>query len=223
MSDESQQHDFPGVNGGLASDESILKTHARIGREPFIAASPVLFLTCATLIVVLVFAWFYQRRYMGEKSPQMYLHERTDIALFNDWLERPRGPIVYDYYAIGESLYTKMACVGCHQPNGEGKPGEFPPLAGSKYVTIEDSTLTTKIVLAGLVGPVIVKGSEYNGNMVAYGPALKDHEIAGLVTFIRKNWGNEGSEVTKDDVAAVRADIGSRDPWVSDDLKSYFD
>ena len=222
MSDESQNHNISGVDEGLASDESILKTHTRIRREPFFVASPVLFTTATMLIVVLIFGWFYQRRYMGEQNPQMYLHERTDIALYNDWLERPRGPIVYDYYAIGESLYTKMACVGCHQANGEGLPGQFPPLAGSEYVTIEDSTLTTKVLLAGLVGPVTVKGNEYNGNMAAYGGGLKDHEIAGVVTYIRKNWGNESSEVTKEDVAAVRGDIGDRGPWSAEELGSYF-
>lgn len=223
MSDESRHDNFSGVDESRASDESILKTHTRMRREPFFGASPVLFISCLALLVVLVFGWFYQRRYMGEQGPQMYLHERTDIALYNDWLERPKGPIVYDYYAIGESLYTKMACIGCHQANGEGLPGQFPPLAGAEYVTIEDATLTTKIVLGGLVGPVSVKGSEYNGNMAAYGPGLKDHEIAGLVTYIRKNWGNEGSEVNKDDVAAVRAEIGSRGPWTAEELQSYFD
>ena len=218
MSDESQHQEFSGVDESRASDESILKTHTRIRRELFFTASPVLFFTGIALVTVIVFGWFYQRRYMGEHNPQMYLHERTDIALYNDWLERPKGPIVYDYYAIGESLYTKMACVGCHQANGEGLPGQFPPLADSEYVKIEDATLTTKIILAGLVGPVKVKGNEYNGNMAAYGPALKDHEIAGLVTYIRKNWGNESSGVTNEQVAAVRADIGSRDPWTAEEL-----
>jgi mono/diheme cytochrome c family protein len=221
MSDELQNHTISGVDEGLASDESILKTHTRIRREPFFVASPVLFTTAFALIIVFIFGWFYQRRYMGEQNPQMYLHERTDIALYNDWLERPRGPIVYDYYAIGEKLYTTMACVGCHQANGEGLPGQFPPLAGSEYVKIEDSTLTTKVLLSGLVGPVTVKGSEYNGNMAAYG-GLRDYEIAGIVTFIRKNWGNESSEVTKDDVAGVRNEIGSRDPWTAEELNSYF-
>lgn len=221
MSDELQNHTISGVDEGLASDESILKTHTRIRREPFFVASPVLFTTAFALIIVFIFGWFYQRRYMGEQNPQMYLHERTDIALYNDWLERPRGPIVYDYYAIGEKLYTTMACVGCHQANGEGLPGQFPPLAGSEYVKIEDSTLTTKVLLSGLVGPVTVNGSEYNGNMAAYG-GLRDYEIAGIVTFIRKNWGNESSEVTKDDVAGVRNEIGSRDPWTAEELNSYF-
>lgn len=215
MSDELQNRNLPGIDQGLASDESIVKTHARIRREPS-TAYPVLFFTCTAVITVLIFSWFYARRYMGENNS--YLHERTDIALYTDWQDRPRGPIVYDYFAIGEELYTKMACVGCHQVDGNGLPGQFPPLVGSEYVVTEDHTMPTKILLAGLVGPITVKGNEYNGNMAAYGPGLKDHEIAGLVTYIRKNWGNEASEVTLDQVAAVRAEIGDRAPFTAEEL-----
>lgn len=215
MSDELQNRNLPGIDRGLASDESIVKTHARIRREPS-TAYPVLFFTCTAVIAVLIFSWFYARRYMGENNS--YLHERSDIALYTDWQNRPRGPVVYDYYAIGESLYTKMACVGCHQADGNGLPGQFPPLVGSEYVVSEDPTMPTKILLTGLVGPITVKGNEYNGNMAAYGPGLKDHEIAGLVTYIRKNWGNEASEVTADQVAAVRAEIGDRGPWTAEEL-----
>ncbi len=222
MSDESQNQKLPGIDEGLASDESILKAHARICREP-IHASPVFFFTCMALITILVFGWFYHRRYMGENDPQIYMHERTDIALYRDWVDRPRGPIEYDYFAIGQELYTKMACVGCHMAEGEGKAGEFPPLASSQWVTNEDHTLPTKILLAGLVGPVTVKGAEYNGNMAPYGPALKDHEIAGLVTYIRQSWGNEASEVTLEQVAEVRAEIGTRAQWTADELTSYFE
>ncbi len=222
MSDESQQHNLPGVDEGKASDESIVKTHARIRREPS-NGSPVLFFTSLALITVLVFSWFYLRRYMGEKEPQMYLHEREDIALYRDWQDRPRGPIVYDYYAIGEKLYTQMACVGCHQANGEGLAGQFPALAGAKYVTHEDPALPTKVILAGLTGPVTVKGNEFNGVMVAFGAGMTDVQVAGIVTYIRKNWGNETSEVTNDQVAAIRAEIGTRAPYTAAELKSYFE
>ena len=215
MSDEFQNRDLPGIDQSLASDESIVKTHARIRREPS-TAFPVLFFTCSAVIAVIIFSWFYARRYLGEENS--YLHERADIALHNDWQERPRGPIVYDYFAIGESLYTKMACVGCHQADGNGLPGQFPPLAGSEYVVTEDQAVPTKILLAGLVGPITVKGNEYNGNMPAYGLGLKDHEIAGLVTYIRNNWGNEAGEVNTDGVAAMRAEIGVRSPYTAEEL-----
>lgn len=222
MSDELQDRNLPRLDEGQASDESIVKTHARIRREPS-NASPVLFFTCLALIAVLTFSWFYLRRYMGEYDSQMYVHERTEIALYKEWQDRPRGPVVYDYYAIGESLYTKMACVGCHQANGQGLPGQFPPLAGSEYVVTEDPALPTTILLSGLVGPVTVMGAEYNGNMAAYGPGLKDHEIAGLVTYIRKNWSNGASEVTLEDVAKIRSEIGDRPQWTADELKSYLE
>ncbi len=222
MSNEFQDRNLPGIDEGQASDESILKTHARLCREP-IGASPVFFFTCLALLTVTTFSWFYVRRYMAEYDSQTYLHERTEIALYQDWMDRPRGPIEYDYFAIGQNLYASMQCVGCHMAEGEGKPGEFPPLTASEYVIHEDPALPTKILLSGLVGPITVSGNEYNGNMAAYGPALKDHEIAGLVTFIRQSWGNEASGVTAEDVAAVRADIGDRAQWTADELQSYFE
>ncbi len=217
MSNEFQDRDLPAIDASKASDVSIVKTHARIRRETS-NASPVGFFSWVAVLTVFVFAWVYGVRYMGAGESQIYLHERTDIALYKDWLDRPVGPIEYDYFAIGEELYVKMACVGCHQADGNGLPGQFPPLAGSEYVVTEDPTLPTKILLYGLVGPVTVKGQEYNGNMAAYGPGLKDHEIAGLVTYIRNNWGNEGSEVTLEDVAAVRAEVGERGPLTAADL-----
>ncbi len=224
MIDESQHDNIPELDEGQASDESLVKTHQRIRREPFFSDSPVLFFSAIALMVALIFAWFYERRYMGNDDPQMYLHDRAYIALYQEWQDRPMGPVEYDYFAIGENQYTKMACVGCHQADGEGDPaGLNPPLAGSEYVIHEDASLSVKILLAGLVGPVTVKGKEYNGVMAAFGASMKDHELAGLLTYIRQSWGNEASEVTLEEVAAVRAEIGSRAPWTASELQSYFD
>ena len=64
MSEDSQIKNLPGIYEGQSSDESIVKTHARIRREPA-NASPVLFFTSMALIAVLIFGWFYFRRYLG--------------------------------------------------------------------------------------------------------------------------------------------------------------
>ena len=49
------------------------------------------------------------------------------------------------------------------------------------------------------------------------------HEIAGLVSYIRSTWGNEAGEVTADEVAAVRAEVGQRPQWIAEELASYLD
>jgi mono/diheme cytochrome c family protein len=51
---------------------------------------------------------------------------------------------------------------------------------------------------------------------------LKDHEIAGLVTYIRQNWGSEASGISEEEVAAIRAEIGGRASYTADELKEYF-
>ena len=219
MADHQHSEDMPSIDAGKASDESIVKTHARLRRESN-PGSPVAFFTVLALIVVFVFSWFYVRRYMGEFDAQGYLAEREQIALHKAYQNRPREAVVIDYYAEGESLYSN--CMACHQQNGQGLLGVFPPLAGSEYVVGEDASLPVKIILAGLNGPVTVKGVQYNGAMPAFG-ALGDRAVAGLTTYIRANWGNEGSEVTEEQVAAIREEIGGRAPYTADELKSYFE
>lgn len=219
MADHQHSEDMPSIDAGKASDESIVKTHARLRREKT-PGSPVAFFTVMALIVVFVFSWFYLRRYMGEYESQGYLTEREQIVLHKAYQNRPREAVVIDYYAEGASLYSN--CIACHQQNGQGLPGAFPPLAESEYVISEDPALPIKILLAGVNGPMTVKGVDYNGAMPAFG-ALGDRAVAGLVTYIRQTWGNEGSGVTEEQVAAIREEIGSRGPYTADELKSYFE
>jgi len=219
MADNQHSDDMPSVDVGRASDESIVKTHARLRRERS-PGSPVAFFTAMALIVVFVFSWFYLRRYMGEYDPQGYLAEREQIALHETYLNRPKGPVVIDYYAEGQVAYSN--CIACHQQNGEGLPGQFPPVNGSRWVTHEDETLPIKILLAGLQGPITVKGNEYTGAMPAFG-ALGDRSVAAVITYIRQSWDNEGSEVTQEEVAAVRTEIGDRGAYTAEELASYFE
>src|SRR5690554_3743180 len=44
-------------------------------------------------------------------------------------------------------------CGACHQPNGTGMPGVFPPLAGNKRVAAEPAR-TIDIAINGLSGPI---------------------------------------------------------------------
>ena len=75
----------------------------------------------------------------------------------------------------GEQVYTQV-CVTCHQANGEGMTGVYPPLAGSEWIAKSNETLI-KIVLHGLMGEVEVKGAKYNNVMSPWGSALNDEEV----------------------------------------------
>ena len=66
-----------------------------------------------------------------------------------------------DPIAAGERLYAQV-CVACHQLNGQGLPGAFPPLVDSEWVTGDEDRLI-KVLLHGLQGPIEVKGAAFNG------------------------------------------------------------
>lgn len=118
--------------------------------------------------------------------------------------------------APGADAYA--ICSTCHQPNGEGLPNAFPPLAGSDYVNGPGAPHIA-IVLKGLAGPITVKGQTYNSVMAPW-ESLSDDQVAAAVNYERASWGNTGAPVTSADVAKVRAAITSRTTaWTVDDLK----
>ena len=101
----------------------------------------------------------------------------------------------------GEKVYS-FYCGTCHQRNGQGASGRFPPLAKASYVT-GDKNLLISIVLKGMEGPIEVNGEQYNGTMPQHS-FLGDEEIANVLTYIRENFGNKASAVTPEEVAKIR-------------------
>jgi len=104
--------------------------------------------------------------------------------------------------AAGEKVYTTN-CSSCHQANGKGQPGVFPPLAGNSVVT-GAATVVIGIVKNGKSGPITVAGTKYNGQMPAWKGTLSDSDIASVVTYIRSAWGNKAGAVTAAQVTAVK-------------------
>jgi mono/diheme cytochrome c family protein len=106
----------------------------------------------------------------------------------------------------GEQLYQQR-CVSCHQANGQGLAGAFPPLVGSEYALADNKAVPIRVVLNGMQGPVTVKGVQYNGVMPpgGIGIAMSDDETAAVLTYVRSAWGNNASAVTPQEVAAERA------------------
>ncbi len=117
----------------------------------------------------------------------------------------------------GAAVYASR-CAACHQANGNGLPGVFPPLAGSEWVVGSARTLTA-VVLHGVEGPLTVKGHTYNGVMPAFAAQLSDDEMAALLTHIRGQWGNAAEPVTADAVAAVRAETADRSKPYNGDVE----
>lgn len=103
--------------------------------------------------------------------------------------------------AAGAKVYSAN-CSSCHQANGQGVPGAFPPLGGSAIAT-GDVTKLIHIVKYGLTGAVQVAGKTYNGQMPNWSPQLSDADIASVITYVRSSWGNKASDITTSQVTAV--------------------
>lgn len=103
-------------------------------------------------------------------------------------------------YAAGEKVYNAN-CVACHQSKGEGVEGVFPPLANSDYL-LADKKRAIKQIINGSSGEMIVNGITYNTVMPPQ--PLNDEQVKNVMNFILNSWGNNGGEVTLEDVKAER-------------------
>lgn len=101
----------------------------------------------------------------------------------------------------GEGVYDAN-CAACHQANGQGVAGAFPPLAGSGDY-YGDAKNHARIIVHGLAGEIVVQGVTWNGVMAPWGQ-LSDYAIAAVATYERNSWGNDDGIVLPEDVAAVR-------------------
>ncbi|MEO8366459.1 MAG: copper-containing nitrite reductase [Pseudoxanthomonas sp.] len=143
--------------------------------------------------------------YSGKEVDYVYLGNRAQpnmAAVTTAAKSQHTGDLtVEEQVAAGKELFNGT-CATCHQPNGEGMAGVFPPLAKSDYIAADKSRLAA-VMLHGLQGPVTVNGKEYNSIMPPMNQ-LTDDEVAQLATYVLNSWGNPGGHVTKDEAAAAR-------------------
>jgi mono/diheme cytochrome c family protein/heme/copper-type cytochrome/quinol oxidase subunit 4 len=114
--------------------------------------------------------------------------------------------------ARGESVYSAN-CASCHQANGQGIPGAFPPLAGGHapelIVPEGGRTYLIDTLLYGLQGQIQVAGQSYNGVMPAWG-YLSDEDLAAVINYALYAWDNAEAlpddfvPLTPDEIAAER-------------------
>lgn len=102
----------------------------------------------------------------------------------------------------GKQVYMSL-CFACHQADGNGLPGAFPPLAKSDYM-LADRDRAIRVVLKGLTGPVTVNGKTINSVMPPQEAVLTDAQIADVLTYVFNAWGNTGDAFTTDQVKAMR-------------------
>jgi nitrite reductase (NO-forming) len=144
--------------------------------------------------------------YSGKEVDAVYLGDRSQPnmnAVATATKNAATGVLtVADQVKAGEALFAGT-CSVCHQPNGAGLPGVFPPLAKSDYLAA-DTKRAIDVVLNGLTGKVTVNGSEYNSVMPPM-TQLNDDAIANILTYVMNSWGNKGGRVLTADVQKARA------------------
>jgi len=127
----------------------------------------------------------------------------------------PRLPARRGAPPDGAAIF-EARCLPCHQGNGNGLPGVFPPLAGSSWVTGPGAT-SVRIVLRGVRDRLTVNGNTYQGVMPSFASALDDGEIAAVLSYVRGQWGNHAGTIDPALVATERAATAARSaPWNGD-------
>ncbi len=112
-------------------------------------------------------------------------------------------------FAAGQQLYSSI-CAGCHQPDGLGKEKIAPALVQSQFV-LGNAAVMARVILAGKEGTI--------GLMPPLAATLNDEQIAALLTYIRREWGNTASPVAPAEVKEIRGMTASRKtPWTEAEL-----
>jgi mono/diheme cytochrome c family protein len=130
----------------------------------------------------------------------------------------PVGPVVPPLnaadqarFAAGAEIYQNI-CINCHQPDGRGKEHLAPALVGSKYA-LAMPAVPTRILLGGKEGTV---------GLMPPLAMLTDEQIAAVLTFVRREWGNTASPVNPAIVKDTRALTAShKRPWTDAELARF--
>jgi cytochrome c551 len=92
------------------------------------------------------------------------------------------------YYIDGQVLY-KTHCANCHQENGQGLAGLYPPISGSDFLK-KNKELVLCSMRNGLKDTIVVNGKTYRQPMPA-NTQLQALDVAEIATYIYNEWGNE--------------------------------
>ena len=214
-----QPHMRLGLEYGVHAEvQDVHAAIAREKREPHVGLERL----SMWLIVVYGLAIFLGGAYLGRYSGPFTgealdppIHPMKKIALGLG----TGGPVQeLTPFDRGKKVFSQN-CATCHQMSGTGVAGQYPPLAGSEFVTA-GSRRPGMIVLKGLQGPLKVKGMQFGtAVMQPWDKTLTDQKIADVLTYVRNEWGNKASNVTAEQIAALRKELASHpESWAEADI-----
>ncbi|MCB0420486.1 MAG: nitrite reductase, copper-containing [Bdellovibrionales bacterium] len=137
--------------------------------------------------------------YSGKTADNVYLPEGGAIQKIKEKEEVALAQNLDDQLKLGKNIFLQN-CAACHQPDGKGIKGAFPPLANSDWLNT-NVRQAISAVKNGLSGEIRVNGEVYNGVMPALD--LSDEDIANVLTYVYNSWGNKKNTIKPRDVKAV--------------------
>lgn len=166
-----------------------------------------------TIITLIILVLLWAVSYIISTTPANDAPELGDHRTLADLMPRAGSASG----AVDGAQIFAAQCVACHQANGGGLPGVFPPLTETEYI-VGDEKLPINILLHGISGKLTVNGNIYNGLMPNFGDKLSDEEIAAVLSHVRTSFGNSASKIEAAAVKAIReAGKDRTTPWNGDE------
>src|SRR5436305_13372981 len=194
----------------IADVQDVHAAVQREKREPRVGREPLSIWLIAVYGLAVFFGGAYLGGYSGNFSGEALDPYGGEMATMKK-ITGPQGAqqaAELSPHDRGKKIFAAN-CQTCHQANGLGVAGQYPPLAGSEF-TNGGSGRMGMIVLKGLQGPVKVKGQQYGSAvMQPWDKTLTDQKIADVMTYERSDWGNGASPVTAEQIAALRKELAS--------------
>lgn len=155
---------------------------------------------------------------LTESSDQELRELATAVAASLTWPGKPQpeAPPVRELtpdeqrlFVLGGQIYSAQ-CAACHQPDGEGMEGVAKRLVGSRWA-LSSPNQVIRILLHGKEGEML---------MPPLGASMSDEEVAAVLTYVRRSWGNTGSPISPDQVSEARGESGNRSrAWTEEELE----
>ncbi len=205
----------------------VTEVHAAVEREkpePSTEVTPIPMWLAGVCVVAIIWASAYFGIFNGGLSGNVYNeYESSPAVLFPIPQEAGAKNAASDAPPLtlaqqGKAVFAN--CVTCHQANGMGVPGQYPPLAGSDIVQGGEKRVVA-ILLKGLQGPISVSGKPFvsSQQMPPWEATLSPKKIAAVLSYVRSEWGNKGGEITEEQVVAAKKEFADRTtPWTEADL-----
>ncbi len=162
--------------------------------------------------------WTFRRERRGSRCSLLpllgLLGAFLSLAACQGGGAQPHSELSFD--ELGARVYGQY-CAACHQPDGQGLAGLYPPLHRTDWV-LGDKGRLIRLTLNGVAGPMTVDGQQYDNVMTPHG-FLDDRELAAVLTFVRSQFSNDAEAVTPEEVQAVRRRLPNQKVWNVDDLR----